>query len=86
MGNYKWHPVSEEEKEEIKKNAKNLLDEFSSKIAKIETSGAKTDGKENLRIEGSGNKTDEDFRELMMENAPMVDDGLIIAEKGGWKK
>ncbi len=83
---YTWHPVNEEEKEEIRKNAKNLLDEFSSKLNKIETSEPKPEDKENLRPEGTGWKTNNNFRETMMNNAPMVEDGLIIAETGKWKK
>ncbi len=82
---YTWHPVTEEEKEEIRKKAKNLLDEFSSKIAKIETSEPKPEANENLRTENTGWQTEKEFRELMMDNAPMTDDGLIIAERGGWK-
>jgi len=82
---YTWHAVTEQEKEEIKKDAKKLLDEFSSKLDKIKTSEPKLDSKENLRIEGTGWKTDEDFQELMLNNAPMSEEGFIIAEKGGWK-
>jgi Asp-tRNA(Asn)/Glu-tRNA(Gln) amidotransferase C subunit len=82
---YTWHQVSEQEKEEIKEKAKKLLDEFSSKLSKIKTSEPKPETNENLRTENSGWKTDKEFRELMIDNAPMTDDGLIIAEKGGWK-
>jgi hypothetical protein len=82
---YTWHTVTEQEKEEIRKDAKKLLDEFSSKLDKIKTSEPKLDSKENLRTEGTGWKTDKDFQELMLDNAPMVEDGFIIAEKGGWK-
>jgi len=83
---YTWHQVSEEEKEEIRKNAKKLLDEFSSKIDEIKIKEEKEDSKENLRKEGNGWKTDENFREILAENAPEFDDNLIIAEKGAWKK
>jgi predicted Asp-tRNA(Asn)/Glu-tRNA(Gln) amidotransferase subunit C len=83
---YTWHAVTEDEKEEIKKNAKHLLDEFSHKLEKIKTSEAKTDSKENLRPERSGWTTNKEFQELMLDNAPMVEDGFIIAEKGAWKK
>lgn len=83
---YVWHPVTEEEKEEIKKNAKHLLDEFSSKISKIENSESQTENKENLRIEGNGSGTNSNFQEIMLDNAPLVEDGLIIAETGAWKK
>ncbi len=83
---YTWHKVSDEEKEEIKKDAKNLLDEFSAKLEKISIKDVKEEVGENLRIEGDGWKPNEEFREEMFENAPLVEDGLIIAEKGGWKK
>ena len=83
---YTWHQVTEKEKEEIKTSTKKLLDEFSSKLSKIKTSEPKPEANENLRPEGSGWKTGEEFRELMMDNAPSTDDGLITAEKGGWKK
>ena len=83
---YTWHAVTEDEKEEIRKNAKNLLDEFSAKIAKVSVREKKEEGEENLREEGEGWETNEKFRELMMDNAPMVEDGLIMTDKGGWKK
>lgn len=83
---YTWHPVTEQEKEEIRKNAKNLLDEFSSKLDKIKAVEAKPEDKENLRIEGKGSQPNPEFREYMFDNAPLVEEGLIIAEKGHWKK
>ena len=83
---YTWRKVTEEEKEEIKKNAKHLLDEFSAKLAKIETSESQPETKENLRIEGNGSVTNSEFQEIMLDNAPLVEDGLIIAETGAWKK
>jgi Asp-tRNA(Asn)/Glu-tRNA(Gln) amidotransferase C subunit len=86
MSNYKWHAVSEQEKEEIKTNAKKLLDEFSSKLTKVSIKEEKKEVEENLRSEGKGWETNQDFKEFMFDNAPEVDDNLIIAEKGGWKK
>ncbi len=85
MTGYVWHQVSEEEKQEIRKNAKNLLDNFSKKLDQIKTSELKKDSGE-LRAEGNGLEANKEFREFMMDNAPMVEDGLIIAEKGSWKK
>ena len=84
--NFLFHEVSEKEKEEIKQNAKKLLDEFSSKLEKIKTSDVEHEKKENLREEGKGWETNKEFREFMMDNAPLVENGLIIAEKGNWKK
>ncbi|MEI7718720.1 MAG: hypothetical protein WCI72_02540 [archaeon] len=83
---YAWHPVTEAEKEEIRKNAKNLLDEFSSKLDKVKSVEHKSERKENLRVEKTGKQTETDFREIMLDNAPLVEDGLIIAETGHWKK
>lgn len=83
---YTWHQVTEKEKEEIKISAKKLLDEFSVKLSKIKTSEPKPEVNENLRQESTGWQTNNDFRELMLDNAPSAEDGLIIAEKGGWKK
>jgi hypothetical protein len=83
---YTWHKVTEEEKEEIRQNSKKLLDEFSSKISKIKAPEAKMDNEENLRPEGAGWETNPDFREIMFDNAPFVDENLIIAEVGHWKK
>jgi Asp-tRNA(Asn)/Glu-tRNA(Gln) amidotransferase C subunit len=83
---YVWHAVSEEEKQEIRENAKKLLDEFSSKLDKIKVVEPKADKKENLRTEGTGQQTNEDFREIIFDNAPKIEDGLIIAETGAWKK
>lgn len=83
---YMWHSVTEQEKEEIKENAKKLLDEFSAKLDKIKSVEPESDKKENLRTEGMGKLTNDDFREIMLDNAPMIEDGLIIAETGAWKK
>ncbi|MFA5060736.1 MAG: hypothetical protein WC494_00260 [Candidatus Pacearchaeota archaeon] len=82
---FKWHKVSEEEKEEIRQKSKNLLNEFASKIEKIKTKESHFENKEGFREEGSGWNTDPNFRDLMFLNAPFVEDDFIVAEKGGWK-
>jgi len=83
---YVWHQVTEAEKQEIRDNAKKLLNEFSSKLNKIKSVETKSDKKENLRVESSGKLNEEEFREIMFDNAPLVENGLIIAETGHWKK
>ena len=88
VNEFTWHQVSEEEKEQIKKDSKNLLDEFSKKLEKIRTKEGHFHSPINetgLREEGEGWQTDEDFRELVFDNAPFSEDDSIIAEKGGWK-
>lgn len=87
-GKQTYHKISESEKEQIMKNAKVLLDEFSSKLEKIKTkeghfeSSISTDG---MRDEGDGWKTDEEFKDIMLDNALLVEDDFIVAEKGEWK-
>jgi len=86
MKEFTYHKVSEKEKEEIKKNAKKLLDTFASKLGKIKAKESHFENNSGLRQEGTGWDTDKEFRDLMFLNAPFVEDEFIVAEKGGWKK
>jgi len=83
--NFTWHKVTEKEKEEIRKNSKNLLNEFASKLDKIKASESHFENDTGTRKEGTGWNTDPDFRDLMFLNAPFVEDNSIVAEKGSWK-
>ena len=86
MKQFTYHKVSEKEKEEIKKNAKKLLDTFANKLTKIKAKESHFENDSGLRDEGSGWDTDKNFRDITLANAPFVEDEFIIAEKGGWKK
>lgn len=83
-----FHKVSEKEKEEIRKKAKEIMDDFSKQLSKVD--GKKIDEpmierKEFERQEGKV-KVDESFsREIMFKNAPSKNKDFIIAEKGEWK-
>jgi hypothetical protein len=92
-----WREVTEEEKEEIRQDSKKLLEEFASKLQKIKApkghSASNTKGYtercENelgTREEGTGWKTDEEFKSTTLANAPFVEDNFLVAEKGAWKK
>jgi len=94
--NFKWHKVTDKEKEEIKKDAKKLLTEFASKLTSIKVPEGHfapqeagyigwCENESGQREEGDGWNTDPDFRDLMFLNAPFVEDETIVAEKGGWK-
>ena len=83
---FTWHKVSDEEKERIRKESKNLLNEFASKLEKIKSYDSHFEDKEGTRKEGTGWETDEKFKEIMFANAPLVEDNSIVAEKGGWNK
>ncbi len=84
-----WHEVSDKEREEIKKNAKDILKDFSKKLNAINCdkkhfeSSISNNG---LREEGECWETEEDFRDLTLLNAPFVEDEFITAEKASWNK
>jgi hypothetical protein len=81
-----WHEVSEEEKEEIRKDSKKLLNEFASKLSKIKAPEGHFENESGTREEGTGWKTDEEFRSTTFANAPFAEDNFLVAEKGAWKK
>ena len=83
---FTYHEISEKEKQEIKQQAKHLLEKFGSKLEKIKTKHKIGFGKNSgTREEGDGWSTDKEFRDLMLLNAPFTDDDFVVAEKGGWK-
>lgn len=81
-----WHKVSDKEKEEIKKQAKSLMDDFARKLEKIQVKESHFENGEGMRDESSPWKTDNEFRDTMFSNAPLVEENSIVAEKGEWKK
>ncbi|MCK5321630.1 hypothetical protein KAJ38_03555 [Candidatus Pacearchaeota archaeon] len=82
---FTWHEVGEKENEEIRKDAKKLLNEFASKLSKIKASDEHFENGDGIREEGDGWDTDSGFRDLMFLNAPFVEEDSIVAERGGWK-
>ena len=79
-----WHKVSEKEREEIKKQAKEIIDNFSNKIGKIELGEGKVQRTEQTRKETKATQ-DSDFKKRFFENAPNKDGDWIKAERGSWK-
>ena len=87
MSDFLWHTVSEKEREDIKKEAKRIMDSFSKKLEKIKdkTSEPIIERPECERGETPREeRTDSEFRKIMFENAPNKDDDFIIGERGGW--
>ena len=82
-----WRKVSEKEKEEIKKEAKRIMDSFHKALSKVEkkVSEARVEREECERVEGEGEEASKEFREIMLKNAPETDNGFIKAEKGEWR-
>ena len=82
---FTYHKVTSKEKEKIQQDSKKLLNEFASKLSKIKSKDKHFENESGTRDEGSGWKTDPEFRDTMFTNAPFVKDEAIVAEKGGWK-
>ncbi len=78
--------ISEKQKNEIKLEAKKILDNFASALERV---GVKKRGFKKYtggyRKEREGEKCDEDFRDRMFHNAPSKDRDCIIAEKKKWQ-
>ena len=81
-----FHKVSEKEKQEIKKQAKSIMDDFSRRLSKIDQKIAEPliEREEGEREESGAVEGDEEFRKVMFENAPSKNEDFIIAEKKGW--
>ncbi len=82
-----FHKVSEKEKEEIKKQAREILDSFSKKLSMVKEKleepiieREKSDRDE----DGKKCEADHEFRRIFFENAPKKNKDFIIAEKGKW--
>ena len=83
-----WHKVSEKEKEDIKNQAKDMMDSFEKELKKVESEKADdffVGRKGQMRPETKAS-CDASFRKIFFENAPSKDGDFIKAEKGGWKK
>ena len=81
-----FHKVSEEEKEEIRKQAKDIMDKFSKKISKVDKKIPEPliEREEFERIEEGGRENNSDFRERFFENAPQKNKDFILTEKKKW--
>ena len=86
MADFLFHKVSEKEKQEIKKQAKSIMDSFSKKLSRVDKkiSESLIERDEGEREEGGGQICDNEFRKIMFENAPNKNKDFIIAEKKGW--
>ena len=75
------------DKNQIQKQAKQILDKFASALSNVETSedNSFVDRDAFERVEGEGNKCEEGFKQNMLENAPESDNDFVIVEKGDWK-
>ena len=77
--------ISEQELIRIKEETKEFLKEFNRKLDKIKQEFVSLPEKIGLRKEEDGWKPEQDFKEAIFQNAPFIEDNLIIAERGNWK-
>ena len=78
--------ISYREREKIRLQAKVILNNFAKALDKVKVSGEKIKKpQEGYRNEGSGEKVDSSFREIMFANAPEKKGDYIIAEKKKWR-
>jgi len=80
-----FHKVSENEKKEIQKQAKKIMDDFSGQLGKVkgEISESLIDRGEGQRDEGSV-ECNKISREIMFENAPEKKGDFIVGEEKSW--
>ncbi len=74
--------INEAKREEIKKEAKELLGKFAKSLEKVKLKEKKEVG--GFREEKEGMKGSEGFRKRMFDNAPNKDEDCILAEKKEW--
>ena len=77
--------IDEKKQEQIKKEAKEILDRFSKTLGKVKIKEKKI--KEEfggMREEGEGLDCDPEFRERFFRNVPEKEGDFLIAEKKKW--
>jgi Asp-tRNA(Asn)/Glu-tRNA(Gln) amidotransferase C subunit len=79
---FTWRKVSEKEREQISRQAKEIMDKFASKLGKLDL-GKETfiERKDSFRNENDLAEID---KKIMFENAKEKNSDFIIAEKKKW--
>ncbi len=77
--------MSSRREEEIKLEAKQILDKFARALEKVKAEEDFFVERDEDRRKESQEEKDSDFREIFFENAPSVKKECIEVEKGGWK-
>lgn len=74
--------------ERIKRQAKQILDNFADALASVEKDEGKeaeVEREEFERKEGNEKEPNPEFKQNFLKNSPNHDTDFIIAEKGEWK-
>ena len=81
-----WHKVSKEEQEDIKREAKKIIDNFADSLKNIEKTDSEiVERPQQLREETEIEK-DDSFRKLFFNNMPKKSGDWLKAERGKWKQ
>lgn len=79
------------DQERIKKQAKQILDNFADALASVEKESKEQEGVERQEFERKEENQENlkennpEFKQAFLKNSPAHDDDFIIAERGGWK-
>ncbi len=84
MEDFLFHKVSEEEKEVIKNQAKDIIDSFSKELSKVELIEDEPILEREVSARFEGEETEEFSKELMFSNAPNKNKDFLIAETKKW--
>ena len=86
MVSYLWRELSDKEQEEIKNQAKKIMDDFAVSLEKLpDIPEAVVERESDRREEGEKSGAEID-RDIMFANAPNVKGDCIVGEKGAWTK
>ncbi|MBD3259215.1 hypothetical protein GF371_01130 [Candidatus Woesearchaeota archaeon] len=81
------NPNRRTDKEQVRKDAKKIIDKFMQALEKVKTEEILKFGaerKECMRKPGDSKYRDTDFKERMLDNAPKKEDDQIVAKKKKW--
>jgi len=89
MSDFLFHKVDEKEKEEIKKQALDIINSFSKKLESIENLPEESvvEREECYREEECkevDNKNKKEFKKKLLDNAPKKNKDFVLSEKKKW--
>jgi len=89
--NFLWRRISDEEKEDLKREAKRIMESFGKALEKVEKEVKETglvEREEKTRKE-TKTELDPEFSKIFLKNAPQTEKDengeWVKAEKGAWK-
>ncbi len=72
------------DEEKIKKQAKDLMDEFMKELSKLQESGEEFGSERNASLRNAKSSKKAGFKEKALKNAPKTKDNYFVMEKKKW--